>query len=143
MQDTPVIVEEDFNVPVNKVWRALTDKNKMQHWYFDVSDFKAEPGFEFHFNGGSEGKTFVHLCKIIEVIPEQKLSYSWRFQGFEGNSLLIFELFPRGNKTHLKLTHEGLGTFAGQPEFAKENFRIGWKQIIGTALKNYLENTPA
>lgn len=141
MQDIPIIVEEDFNAPVDKVWRAITDKKEMQHWYFDVSDFKAEPGFEFHFNGGSEEKTFVHLCKIIEVIPECKLSYSWEFEGFPGNSLLIFELFPEGNKTHLKLTHEGLETFPDQPEFAKENFRIGWNQIICNGLKNYLQNS--
>jgi uncharacterized protein YndB with AHSA1/START domain len=141
MPDSPVIIEEDFNAPIDKVWRAITDKKEMQSWYFDVSDFKPEPGFEFRFNGGSEEKTFVHLCKIIEVIPEKKLSYSWRFEGFPGNSVLTFELTPEGNKTHLKLIHEGLGTFPDQPEFAKENFMMGWNQIIGSGLKNYLENT--
>lgn len=142
MED-PVIVEKEFNVPVDKVWRAITDPKEMRHWYFDIRDFKAEPGFEFHFNGGSEQKIFVHLCKIIDVVPGHKLSYSWRFEGFSGNSLLTFELFPEGNKTQLKLTHEGLETFPDQPEFAKENFRIGWNQIVGTGLKNYLENGSA
>ena len=140
MMVAPVIIEEDFNAPIDKVWGAITDKKKMKHWYFDVSDFKAEPGFEFRFNGGNEEKTFVHLCKVIEAIPEKKLSYSWRFQGYPGNSVLSFELTPKGNKTHLKLTHQGIETFPDQPEFAKENFVLGWNQIIGSSLKNFLEN---
>jgi len=140
MKENPVIVEALYDAPSNKVWNAITDKDEMQKWYFQVSDFKAEPGFEFHFNGGTENKTYVHLCKITDVIPEEKLSYTWRFQGVPGNSLLTFELFAEENKTRLKLTHQGLETFPDEPDFAKENFKLGWDQIIGTNLKKFLES---
>lgn len=140
MKENPVIVEALYDAPSNKVWNAITDKDEMQKWYFQVSDFKAEPGFEFHFNGGTENKTYVHLCKITDVIPEEKLSYTWRFQGVPGNSLLTFELFAEENKTRLKLTHQGLETFPAEPDFAKENFKLGWNQIIGTNLKKFLES---
>jgi uncharacterized protein YndB with AHSA1/START domain len=140
MEEDPVIVVAVYHASVNKVWQAITDKKQMKQWYFDVSDFKPEPGFEFQFNGGTEEKTYVHLCKIMEVIPEKKLSYTWRFQGFPGNSLLTFELSDEGGNTRTKVTHEGLETFPPDPDFAKENFRQGWDQIIGSSLKNFVEN---
>jgi hypothetical protein len=44
-------------------------------------------------------------------------------------------------KPGLLLTHEGLESFpSDMPDFKKENFVMGWTQIIGTNLPNYLEN---
>ena len=39
-----------------KVWKAITDKDEMKQWYFDLKDFKAEVGFEFQFLGGDDKK---------------------------------------------------------------------------------------
>jgi uncharacterized protein YndB with AHSA1/START domain len=139
MNENPIIVEAVYNAPVSKVWQAITDKNQMQKWYFDVSDFKTEQGFQFQFNGGTEDKTYVHLCRIVDVIPEKKLCHTWRYKGYPGDSLLTFELFDEDGKTHLKLMHEGLETFS-EPDFAKENFQNGWNQIIGCNLKKFVEN---
>src|SRR5690606_14685401 len=97
-------------------------------------------GFEFQFEGGKDGNCYVHLCKITEVIPQKKLTYSWRYQGYEGNSFVTFELFPEGNKTRLKLTHEGLETFPVENrDLAKENFIEGWNSIIGISLREFVE----
>ncbi|MGN6194862.1 MAG: SRPBCC family protein [Ginsengibacter sp.] len=139
MNENPIIVEAVYNAPVSKVWQAITDKNQMQKWYFDVSDFETEQGFEFQFNGGTEDKTYVHRCRIVEIIPEKKLCYTWRYDGYPGDSLLTFELFNEDGKTRLKIMHEGLETFS-EPDFAKENFRAGWNQIIGSNLKKFVEN---
>lgn len=139
MNKNPIIVEAVYNAPVSKVWQAITDKDQMQKWYFDVSDFKTEQGFEFQFNGGTEEKTYVHLCRIVDVIPEKRLCHTWRYDGYSGDSLLTFELFDEDGKTRLKLMHEGLETFS-EPDFAKENFSNGWKQIIGSNLKKFVEN---
>lgn len=140
MNNDPVIMERSFNAPIEKVWQAIIDNKEMKEWYFDLEEFKAEPGFEFQFTGGTETNTYLHLCKVIEVIPQQKLTYSWRYDGYEGKSIVNFELFPDGDKTWLKLTHEGLQTFpANNPDFAKANFEAGWTEIIGTSLKSYLE----
>lgn len=57
------------------------------------------------------------------MVPEKKLSYTWRLQGFPGNLLLTFELFDEGENTRIKVTHEGLGTFPPDPDFAKKKFR--------------------
>lgn len=139
MQNEPLVFENMYNAPVEKVWKAISDLDQMKQWYFDIPAFKAESGFEFHFEGGNEDRVYLHLCKVIDVIPERKLSYSWRYDGYEGNSLVTFELFPEGNTTRLKLTHEGLETFPPLPDFAKENFQEGWTYITGTALKDFVE----
>jgi uncharacterized protein YndB with AHSA1/START domain len=139
METTPFIIERTFDAPIAKVWKAITDKNDMKQWYFDIAEFKPEVGFEFQFEAEDKKMKYIHLCKVTEVIPNRKLTYSWRYQGYTGNSFVTFELFPEGKKTRLKLTHTGLETFPGIPEFAKENFVTGWNSLIGTSLDDYLK----
>ena len=133
-----VIVERTFNAPVARVWKALTDVEEMRRWYFDLEEFKPEVGFEFEFIFEHEGMRYHHLCRVTEVIPQKKLSYTWRYKGHEGDSLVTFELFAEGEKTRLKLTHEGLETFPKLPAFARENFKQGWT-TIASELQQFLE----
>ena len=141
MATLPVIIEKTYNASVEKVWKAITDKNEMKQWYFDIPEFKAEVGFEFQFYGeGKTGEKFLHLCKITDVVNNKKLRHSWRYDGYEGNSFVTFELFDEGDQTRLKLTHEGLETFpkTATNDFAKESFEEGWTYIVNTALNNYV-----
>ena len=143
-RSNPIIIEKVYNAPIEKVWKAITDKNEMKKWYFDLAEFKAETGFEFEFYGeGKQGEKFLHKCKVMEVVPQKRLTYSWRYDGYEGNSLVTFELSKEGDKTRLKLTHKGLETFpvTANKDFAKENFMEEWTQIIGKGLKEYIEKT--
>ena len=141
MNTAPFTIERTFNAPAQKVWEAITDRTKMKEWYFDLDTFEARPGFEFQFTGGpDDGPQYLHLCKVTEVIPGKKLTYSWRYDGYEGESFVTWELFPEGDKTKLKLTHAGLETFpADNKDLAPENFAAGWTDIIGRLLKEYLE----
>lgn len=139
----PLIIEKTYNASVGRIWKALTDKDQMKQWYFDIAEFKPEVGFKFQFIGVSkDGKTeYLHLCEIKEVIPEKKLSYSWRYDGLEGDSLVTFELFPEGEyKTRLKFTHSGLETFpADHVDIKRGNFIEGWTMITGTLLPDFVE----
>jgi uncharacterized protein YndB with AHSA1/START domain len=134
-----VVLERTFNAPVARLWKALTDVDQMREWYFDLKAFKPQIGFEFGFVVEHEGNTYDHRCRITEVIPQKKIAYTWRYHGHEGESLVTFELFSEGEKTRLKLTHEGLDTFPKTAAFARENFEKGWTAIIGTELKQFLE----
>jgi uncharacterized protein YndB with AHSA1/START domain len=138
MDKNPIIIERTFNVPASNVWQAITDPGKMKQWYFDIPGFKAEPGCEFQFLAGTEDQKWLHLCKVTEVIPLQKLTYTWRYDGHPGNSFVTFELIPDGAATKVKLTHKDLETFPPLPEFKKENFEEGWKSIICNSLKEFL-----
>jgi uncharacterized protein YndB with AHSA1/START domain len=141
-----VVVERKLNAPLAKVWKALTDVDQMREWYLPCwrndlgfKEFKAEIGFEFEFVVEHEGNKYQHLCRVVEVIPQRKLAYSWRYKGEPGVSLVTFELFGEGNQTRLRLTHTGIETFPKKPAYAPENFETGWTRLIGTELKRFVE----
>ena len=139
MPDTPVIVERLLNAPIDKVWKALTTKEDMDKWYFDIASFKPEVGFQFQFSGeGRNGEKYIHHCEIKELVPMKKISYSWRYEGMPGDSLVSFELTPEGHQTNIKVVHTGLESFAtDNPDFAKSSFTQGWEHIIGKSLVEY------
>jgi uncharacterized protein YndB with AHSA1/START domain len=134
-----VVVERAFDAPVERVWKALTDVEEMRQWYFDLKEFRPEVGFEFGFVVEHEGTTYHHLCRVTEVIPQQKIAYTWRYKGEPGDSLVTFELFGDGNKTRVKVTHTGIETFPKTPAYARKNFETGWTQLIGSELKQFVE----
>src|ERR1700738_4962904 len=93
----PFIIERVYEAPASNVWKAITQPELLKQWYFDVPEFKPEPGFEFSFEGsGSCERPNTHLCRVTEVIAGKKLSYTWRYEGYEGDSLVTFELFAEG-----------------------------------------------
>ena len=140
MKNEPFVIERTYNATIEKVWNAITNKQAMKQWYFDLKEFKPEVGFEFQFEGGPDDRRYLHLCRITEVVEGKKLTYSWRYEGYEGNSFVTWELFPEGNKTRLRLTHAGLETFpASNPDLNKKNFVAGWTDIVGESLKKFLE----
>ena len=141
MSNQPFVIEREFDAPVSRVWDALTNNEQMKKWYFQLADFKPVIGFEFHFYGGKEGgEQYKHICQVTEVVTGKKITYSWRYDGYPGISFVSFELFEKGNKTKLKLTHTGLESFAASgPDFRKENFAEGWTQILDISLQGFLE----
>lgn len=142
MNAAPIVIERVYNASPEKVWKALTEVSDMKHWYFDIKEFRAEPGFKFSFYEPGDAKKFQHNCEVTEVIHGKKLTYSWSYSMDPAVTFVSFELFPEGDKTRLKLTHTGVEKFAADnPDLAKENFVAGWTEIIGKNLKNYLEGS--
>ena len=139
----PFVIERVYQAPVERVWKAITNKDDMKQWYFDIAEFRPEVGFEFQFEAGNEGRVYLHLCKVTDVIVGKKLRYSWQYKDYEGLSFVTFELFPEGDKTRLKLTHEGLETFPAAKDFARENFEQGWTALIGDLLPKFLSQSPS
>ena len=136
-----LVFERTYDASIKKVWKAITDKNQMKEWYFDLEEFKAEPGFEFSFVGGKDGKKYLHKCKVVEANPVTKLSYTWSYDGYPGTSLVTFDLAELpGTKTKLTLTHSGLDNFPkNEPDLAAESFSEGWTYITGTSLRDFVE----
>jgi uncharacterized protein YndB with AHSA1/START domain len=145
MHNGPVVVEQTLNAPVERVWDAITRREEMRQWYFDLKEFNALVGFEFRFYGGKDASNqYLHLCKVTEVTAGRRLSYTWEYDGYPGKSLVTFELIPEAAKTRIRLTHEGLEHLAvgGNPDFDWKNFEEGWRQIVGSSLVDYLHSPP-
>ncbi len=136
-----VIKEYCYLTTPEKIWKALTVKEEMKIWYFDLEAFQAEVGFEFRFWGGTEERKYLHICKITEVVYAKKLCYTWSYNGIPGETNLCFEIeSPADGTTKLKLSHTGFETFpTDNTDLGPKNFDEGWTYILGTSLKNYLE----
>ena len=89
----PIVVEQTFDAPIAAVWKAITDKVQMPQWFFEpIADFEPRVGFETKFTVNSKGQDYEHLWKVIEVIPESRIVYEWRYGGYPGNSTVTWEL---------------------------------------------------
>ena len=135
---TPVILEQVFNAPIEKVWHVLTDTGKMKEWYFPAL-LKFEPVVGYKFEFTDDGSSYKKEWIVTKVVNGKKLAHSWSYKGYLGNSEVVFELFEEDNQTRLILTHTGLESFPNDSHFARHRFEDGWKRIIGSNLKDALE----
>ena len=139
--NNPIVVEELFNQPVNKVWKTITDVSEMRHWFFDnIPDFNAEVGFYIEFNVSSGERNFGHQWKITEVEPLKKIVYDWSYAEYTGKGIVVFELFENKNQTKLRVTSYNMDSFPKDiPEFKRESCTAGWNYFIKQNLKDFLD----
>ena len=140
--DPPVVVEQIYKASKQKVWNAITIKDEMIQWYFPmIPAFKPEVGFETVFTVENEGRVFPHRWKVLEVELFKKISYTWRYDNYEGDGYVTFEIFEDSDKTKLRLTCTITEDFDDSvPEFNRESCVGGWEYFINQSLKEYLEN---
>ncbi len=138
--DPPVVVEQSFGASVETVWNAITDVDQMRRWYFEnIPAFKPEIGFETQFTVQSQGRDFPHLWKVTEVVPLQKIEYNWKYDGYPGDSFVVFELFEQNDLTKLRLTTRVVESFPEDiPEFKRESCMDGWTYLINQSLRDFL-----
>ena len=139
-KDPPIITQQNFNQPIEKVWNALTKFELMRLWFFDnIPYFEAKVGFKTQFNVQAPSRDFLHIWEIIQVIPFQKIVYNWSFKECLGSADVSFELFEADNKTLLKVTNKVIEDFDENiPEFKRESCQAGWNYFIKDNLNNYL-----
>ena len=139
--DEPVVVEQTFNTSIDTVWNSITRIDQMRQWYFEnIPTFRAEVGFETQFNVHSQGRNFLHMWKVTEVLPNKMITYNWKYDGYPGDSFVVFELFNQSNLTNLRLTHQVQESFPEDiPEFTRQSCVEGWTFFINKSLKDFLE----
>lgn len=139
--DDPIIVEQSFNTSIESVWKAITDVDRMRQWFFEnIPSFKPEVGFETQFNVQSGDRNFLHKWKVTEVGPPKKITYNWKYEGYPGDSFVVFELFEQNNLTMLRLTHQVHESFPQDiSEFKRESCVEGWTFFIQKSLKEFME----
>lgn len=136
-----VIIKQKVNAPVDKVWDAITVKDQLKEWYHNIPDFSAQvhTSFSFHSDFGSEKQH--HHGEILEVIPEQKLKYSWSYPDIsKERTILKWELEKEGDHTLVTLTHKGLENLEHLGnDFSYEKFEKKWTQVVTHQLKSFVE----
>ena len=136
-----VVIKQRVNAPVDKVWKAITDRSLMKDWYFDIADFSTDLNSEFSFYGSEEKNKHQHHGEILEVIPNEKLKYTWSYpQITKDKTIVKWNLQDEGDKTLVILTHKGLENFEHLGEnFSKDSFDKAWTEIVSIKLKNFIE----
>ena len=128
-QTDSIAFELELSHSPQKVWRALTDPALLTEWLLPVVELALEPGAAFTFKTqpypGWDGTV---SCRLLEVEPHKKLSYSWAVGEMGLDTVVTFILTPTASGTHLSLVQSGF-----KPE-QKQNFggaRYGWKMMGG------------
>lgn len=139
--DEPIVVEQTFNVTRPELWKAITELNQMTKWFFEnIESFEPKVGFETNFVVKNNNRIFPHLWRITEVEPEEKITYNWKYEGYEGDSYVTFKLSEYKDGSKLTLIHRVTESFSQNiEEFKRESCIGGWNWFIRKSLKNYLE----
>ena len=102
-----------FAHPVETVWEYLTKSELMEQWLMK-NDFQPIVGLDFQFRTNpipSLNFDGIFYCKVLEIIPFKRLSYSWSSGPGRGeitlDSIVVWKLERRDKGTELFLEHSG------------------------------------
>lgn len=102
-----------FPHPPEAVWEYLTKPDLMEQWLMK-NDFQPIIGYDFEFRTNPvPGLDFdgIFYCKVLEIVPFKKLSYSWKCGPGGGkitvDSVVVWTLQPKDKGTELFLVHSG------------------------------------
>lgn len=125
-----------------EIWEALTWKENMKKWYFDIPDFTTEIGGKFDFYE-SEAKEFLHRCEVLQCITEEVFQHTWTHPNeSKGSSVVTWKIEDRNENRIVTLTHSGLESFVDAGDnFKPSNYQMGWDAIVKSSLRNFLVGT--
>jgi uncharacterized protein YndB with AHSA1/START domain len=138
-----IVVEYELPQPPSKVWRALTEPELLASWLM-VNDIAPVVGHRFTFRAqpmpGWDG--IVH-CEVLEVVPHERLRYSWRGGSDEISRLdtvVTWTLTATATGgTRLVLEHAG---FRPENAFAFDTMGKGWRTKMPQQLRDTLSRLP-
>lgn len=95
------------------VWEYLTKPELMAQWLMK-NDFQPIVGLDFQFRTNpipSLDFDGIFYCKVLAVVPFEKLSYSWKSGPGDGkitlDSIVTWKLSAKDNGAELSLEHSG------------------------------------
>jgi uncharacterized protein YndB with AHSA1/START domain len=123
-----VVVEREFSVPPEKLWRALTQPHLIAEWLMK-NDFSPVVGHRFNLRGDWGG---VLDCEVLAIEPHKTLSYTWNFAhedtAFNLQSVVVFTLTPTSTGTRLRMEQTG---FRPEQKQAYGGANAGWREFFG------------
>jgi uncharacterized protein YndB with AHSA1/START domain len=124
-----VVVSVDIDVVPSMVFNALTDAAQMERWVGSKGSIDPRPGGRIDFGWG------MGPVKILEIVPDKKLSYSWRWEG-EPETITTWTFEGSGGTTRVTIVQSGFA-----PDRSNEDYYIGWSKFA-ERLKTMLEEGP-
>ena len=124
-----IAFEFELNHSPEKVWRALTDPQLLSEWLLPVIGLELVPGAAFAFKTQAyPGWDGTVNCRLVEIEPHRKLSFTWVVGDMEIDTVVTFTLTPTAYGTRLSLVQTG---FKPENKQAFGGQRYGWKMMGG------------
>jgi uncharacterized protein YndB with AHSA1/START domain len=127
-----LVVERVMPHPPEKIWRALTQAPLIEEWLMQ-NDFQPIVGHKFNFRA-----TPIHPwngvtdCEVLEIIPCQRVVYSWNASGDQApgglKTIVTWTLTQGENGTRVRMEQSG---FRPQDEAGYRGMGGGWPRILG------------
>lgn len=118
-------LEKIYPHPVERVWQAIATSQGLASWLMP-NDFEPRPGHRFQLRWKKvPGWRGIVDCEVLEIVPLQKLSFSWRGEPKQRPTRVTFTLTPVASGTRLVLDHDGFRGMGGW--FSKLMMSGGWK----------------
>lgn len=140
---TAIHVDEFLPHPPQRVWRALTDPERLARWLMP-NDFQPTVGHRFTFRTQpvpGTGFDGIVQCQVIELDPERLLRISWgSSNGID--TTVTWRLHPEGRGTRLFLDHEGFDPDDPLAQQARQIMGGGWRSHVMRALERELDTKP-
>jgi uncharacterized protein YndB with AHSA1/START domain len=103
-----ISMEELFAVPIDRVWRALTDPRMIERWLMRPDGYEAKVGARFILRETSRADCRGQVeCEVLELSPPNRMVWSWRGAEDPTTTRLVIDLEADEQGTRLKLRHTG------------------------------------
>jgi uncharacterized protein YndB with AHSA1/START domain len=132
-----IVVEEVLPHAPETIWKTLTTGELIDRWLMKSSGFEPVAGTRFALQTTPAGAWdgVIH-CEVLEVIPNERLSYSWR-SGDDANvgygsrldTVVTWTLARVAGGTMLRVVHSGFVLPRNATSF--RNLSEGWKEVVG------------
>ena len=132
-----------YPYPIETIWECLTEPEILKQWS-PMKDFKPEIGFECQTiqpPRRAQNWDGIMYLKILEIVPQQRLSYSFKGGPSPGvvtlDTIVTWILIPKDGGTELQLEHTG---FTGAKNFFTSFImEMGWKKIVNKKLTKVIQ----
>jgi len=131
-----IIADEVFPHAPATIWKTLTTGELIARWLMAPTGFEPVKGRRFTYQTKPAGAWdgVIH-CQVLEVIPNERLVYSWK-GGHEENvgygarldTVVTWTLSRVGSGTRLRLVHSGF--VSPRNDSALKTMGEGWKKVL-------------
>jgi uncharacterized protein YndB with AHSA1/START domain len=133
---TAIVVEDVLPHAPETIWRTLTTAGLIGRWLMVPTGFEPVEGTSFTFQTTPAGAwDGVIRCTVIEVIPNERLVYSWKGgdatnagYGSLLDTVVTWTLSRTAEGTRLRLVHSGF--VVPRNSSALETMGRGWTTVV-------------
>ncbi len=144
-----IVSEIQIAAPPERIFKALSDAGELQRWFTGpecpVKSWEFDPrvdgAYRYETASGSTEVNGVRAFKchghITEYDPPKVLAYTWYANWHDDSTrqtVVRWELTPKLDGTHVKVTHSGLTNLP----VARQDYTGGWPQVVEN-LKKFVE----